>query len=113
MDRVEVLHARAEDVGRDPERRGTADAVTARSFGSPAVVAECAAPLLRVGGRLLVSEPPDAPGRWPADGLAALDLSPSESWRIDGFAFFEAVQVARCSVTYPRRPGIPTRSPLF
>jgi 16S rRNA (guanine527-N7)-methyltransferase len=113
VDRVEVLHHRAEDVGRELARRGTADAVTARSFGLPAVVAECAAPLLRVGGRLLVSEPPDTPARWPADGLGVLDLSPAEAKRIGGFAFVEAVQVAPCPVTYPRRPGVARRSPLF
>ena len=112
-DRVEVVHARAEDVGRDPTRRGTADAVTARSFGPPAVVAECAAPLLRVGGRLLVSEPPDTPGRWPADDLAALELARSESRTSEGLAFFAAVQVASCPEAYPRRPGVPARSPLF
>ena len=41
--------------------------VTARIFGSPAVTAECAAPFLEVGGRLLVSEPPSTSHRWPDD----------------------------------------------
>ena len=36
----------------------TFDMVVARSFGPPPVLAECAAPLLKVGGWLLVSEPP-------------------------------------------------------
>ncbi|HMQ28246.1 MAG TPA: class I SAM-dependent methyltransferase, partial [Acidimicrobiales bacterium] len=58
--RVEVLHARAEDVGRDPHRREACAVVTARSFGPPPVTAECAAALLRPGGRLVVSEPPEA-----------------------------------------------------
>ena len=40
------------------------DAVVARSFASPAVTAECAAPLLRLGGRLIVSEPPERGARW-------------------------------------------------
>ena len=112
-ERVEVLHARAEDVGRDPGRRGTADVVTARSFGPPAVVAECAAPLLRVGGRLLVSEPPDAQERWPGDGLALLGLSPAEGRGIDGRSFVAARQAAQCPAAYPRRPGAPEKSPLF
>jgi 16S rRNA (guanine527-N7)-methyltransferase len=56
--RVEVLEARAEIAGRLEERRGSYDGVVARSFGPPAVVAECAAPLLRTGGWLVVSEPP-------------------------------------------------------
>jgi 16S rRNA (guanine527-N7)-methyltransferase len=71
-DRVEVLHQPAEEVGRGPLRT-TADRVTARSFGPPATTAECAAPLLVMGGLLLVSEPPGADGsRW--DGLVGSDL---------------------------------------
>ena len=112
-DRLEVVHARAEDVGRDRSRRGTADAVVARSFGPPAVVAECAAPLLRVGGRLLVSEPPDPDDRWRVDGLAMLGLSPAAHRVIGGYGFVEVAQVTVCSARYPRRPGAPDRAPLF
>ena len=54
-ERVEVRCARAEDAGRDPALRGRFDVVTARSFGPPAVTAECAAGLLRPGGELIVS----------------------------------------------------------
>ena len=47
----------------------------ARSFGPPAVTAECAIGFLRPGGEILVSEPPEPdPDRWPADGLAGLGL---------------------------------------
>jgi 16S rRNA (guanine527-N7)-methyltransferase len=47
--------------------------VVARSFGPPAVTAECAAPLLVVGGLAVVSEPPDSTGeRW--ESLARTDL---------------------------------------
>lgn len=112
-DRVDVLHARAEDLGHDPSRRGTADLVTARSFGPPAVVAECAAPLLKVGGRLLVSEPPEAQDRWPTEGLATLGLARAVTHEADGFRFAELRQVAPCPLEYPRRPGIPGKSPLF
>jgi hypothetical protein len=60
-----VVQARAEEVGRDLEFRAGFDVVLARSFGRPAVVAECAAPLLVQGGWLVVSEPP-APAAGPA-----------------------------------------------
>lgn len=110
---VEVIHARAEDVGRDPGRRGTADVVMARSFGPPAVVAECAAPLLRVGGRLLVSEPPATQDRWPEDGLALVGLSPAGTHNVGGLGFVQLVQQVPCPAEFPRRPGIPGKSPLF
>ena len=112
-ERVIVVHARAEAVGRDPKYRGTADVVTARSFGPPGVVAECAAPLLRVGGRLLVSEPPAAPWRWPEEPLGLLGVSALGPRIVDGYSFVELAQVAPCPPAYPRRPGIPARSPLF
>ena len=74
-DRVTVVAGRAEELGRSPQWRGRMAAVVARSFGSPSVTAECAAPLLAVGGQLVVSEPPEpAAGRWPAAGLALVGL---------------------------------------
>jgi len=51
------------------------DVVTARSFAAPAITARWAAALLRPGGLLIVSEPPqDDAERWPAAMLAALSL---------------------------------------
>lgn len=112
QDRVQVVRARAEEAGRVPDLRATFDLVTARSFGPPAVTAECAAPFLRVGGRLLVSEPPDEADRWPAPGLARLGLallSPgAESPRLASLA-----QVNPCPDTYPRPVGRPGKRPLF
>lgn len=67
---VEVLAADVIDVVVGP-----AQAVVARSFGSPAVTATAAAPLLEVGGRLVVSEPPhEDVTRWPASLLGVLGL---------------------------------------
>lgn len=111
-DQVEVLHQRAEDVGRGP-LRGAADAVVARSFGPPAATAECAAPLLRVGGRLVVSEPPGAAGtRWPTAGAALLGLEPTEL--LAGPPTLQVLeQRTLAHERYPRRPGIPSKRPLF
>jgi 16S rRNA (guanine527-N7)-methyltransferase len=111
--RVTVLHERAELVGRDPTWRAIADVVTARSFGAPAVVAECAAPLLRIGGHLVVSEPPasDAVGRWP-DAVGMLGLEDHGERRAPA-AYRLLVQVGPCPDRFPRRPGTPERRPLF
>lgn len=109
--RVSVLCGRAEEVARDPAHRSAYDAVVARSFGPPAVVAECAAPLLRPGGALAVSEPPDdAPGRWPEEGLALLGLAPVPS---SDAGVFVAEQRAEAGERFPRRVGIPAKRPLF
>jgi 16S rRNA (guanine527-N7)-methyltransferase len=113
-ERVEVLPFRAEVVGRDPDRRGRATVVVARAFAPPAVTAECAAPLLRVGGHLVVSEPPDVDERrWPGEGLARVGLTWSASVAEDGGHFAVLRQQWACPVAYPRRVGVPERRPLF
>jgi 16S rRNA (guanine527-N7)-methyltransferase len=112
-DRVEVLDQRAEDAGRNSQRRGEADLVVARSFGPPAVTAECAAPFLRTGGFLVVAEPPGgAPERWPARPLALLGLIPDKS-RTAPVALQRLRQAHPCPPRYPRRPGIPAKRPLY
>jgi len=124
--RVEVVNARAEQLGREDRYRATFAAVVARSFGPPAVTAECAAPFLCVGGRLIVSEPPsESPyvtgatkarlpttDRWPVEGCEKLGLSPELGLR-EAFGFAVLRQVSPCSDRYPRRPGIPAKRPLF
>lgn len=112
--RVAVVRGRAEEVGRDGGHRGHYDVVVARAFGPPAVVAECGAPLLDVGGRLVVSEPPGSPdlSRWPEPGLARLGLVPMFSIA-DGRRFVELRLVTPVSERFPRRTGVPAKRPLF
>ena len=113
-DRVTVVEERAEVVGRAPDYRGSFDLVVARSFGSPAVLAECAAPLLHVDGLAIVSEPPGGePGRWPAEGLARLGMTPGPSVRAGGAAYQVLRQELPCPERWPRRVGVPAKRPLF
>lgn len=111
--RVRVLEQPVEQVGRAVRWRGTCDAVMARGFGPPPTVAECAAPLLQVGGLLLVSEPPDASGtRWRGVEDAGLPL------RLDRVVADPAVDLAvlrstgPCPDRFPRAVGVPRRRPL-
>lgn len=112
VDRVEVVEARAETAARDPARRGALDVVVARSFGSPAVTAECATGFLRLGGSLVVSEPPDASSRWPPEALADLGLGPAVACGTGGFGFARLEKV-RMDDRWPRRVGIPAKRPRF
>lgn len=112
--RVTVVEERAEVVGRRAGYRGAFDLVVARSFGPPAVVAECAAPLLAMGGGAVISEPPGgAPGRWPAPGLAPLGLVPAAATHAAGATYQVLHQTSPCPERYPRRVGIPAKRPLF
>jgi 16S rRNA (guanine527-N7)-methyltransferase len=116
-DRVSVLEGRAEALGRSSEHRGAVDVIVARGFGRPAVTAECAAPFLRVGGLLVVSEPPDAlatDARWPSAGLEAseLGLVREKAWT-EAFSYQSLRQVSPCPERFPRRVGVPAKRPLF
>lgn len=109
-DRVVAVHGRAEE---EVARLGTFDVVTARSFGPPAVVAECARPFLTAGGRLIVSDPPqvDHEQRWPAEGVALFGLSVVDVLDDPSMTVFEAVAEPR--VPLPRRPGVAARRPRW
>lgn len=112
--RVRVIEERAEVAGRDPALRDRCDVVVARSFGPPAVVAECAAPLLTIGGRAVVSEPPGGtPSRWPVEGLRVLGMVPGDLVVRGQASFRILLQEQRCPDRYPRRTGIPGKRPLF
>jgi 16S rRNA (guanine527-N7)-methyltransferase len=113
---VEVVRGRAEEIGRDDRFRQQFEVLTSRSFGSPAVTAECGAPLLSAGGLMLVSEPPQASdeSRWPETDLAQLGLSPVSSMRFDDrFGYRLLRKVGPTSDRYPRRVGVPAKRPLF
>jgi len=112
-ERVSVLCGRAEEAGRDPLLRSSFDLVTARSFGPPAVTAECAAGLLSMGGVLVVSEPPGGdPSRWPAAGLSLLGLE-VDGELVEPAAFQRLRLASPCPDRYPRRVGVPAKRPLF
>jgi 16S rRNA (guanine527-N7)-methyltransferase len=114
-----MVHSRLEDYGRGPARESF-DVATARALGALPVVAELGLPLLKIGGRLLV--PRGQPG---ADELeqagAACDqvggrldgVVPNPSSPIDrvGFVVIMA-KIAATSPRFPRRSGVPARSPL-
>jgi 16S rRNA (guanine527-N7)-methyltransferase len=105
-----VAQGRAEELARDVRYRFRFDMVVARLFGAPAVVAECAAGFLAHEGRLIVSEPPETSGRWPAESVLRLGMV-----EVDATEPFMAVlqRVEPLDERYPRRVGIPTKRPLF
>jgi len=111
-DRVEIVCDRAESAARS-DLREAFDLVTARSFGPPAVTAECGAGFLRSGGLLVVSEPPeDDPSRWPEPELSGLGLTlvrrPSAASR-----FVVLERTGPLDERFPRRTGMPAKRPLW
>ncbi len=114
--RVDVMNGRAEELAHNETLRHHFDAIVARSFGRPAVVAECAVGFLRPGGRLVVSEPPAGDAdeeRWPESGLSLLGFSTGEAIRSEAGTVQVLITRGLCDSRYPRRTGVPGKRPLF
>jgi 16S rRNA (guanine527-N7)-methyltransferase len=116
---VSVVHARLEDFGRGVGRERF-DVATARALGPLPVVAELGVPVLRTGGMLLV------PRGAPSDeelgqltracemlGAEVREVVHNPSSPIDqvGSVVIMA-KIAATSPRFPRRSGVPARSPL-
>lgn len=114
--RVRVVATSAEGAARAEDIEGTADAVTARSFGPPAVTAECACRMLKPGGTLIVSEPPTdgrEPTRWPVAELAPTGLEPTEVVRYQQSSFQVLTRIADHDPRLPRNEATTRKRPLF
>lgn len=106
-DRVAVWCGRVEELAHEDRARASFDAVVARGFGPPSITAECGSGLLKLGGHLIVSEPPE--GRdWPSEALSVIGL---EQVVVDdpGFAVFsmnteQPAEIPRSSKTQQKRP---------
>jgi 16S rRNA (guanine527-N7)-methyltransferase len=109
-----VITGRVEETARIPELREAFDAVTARSFGPPAVTAECGAQFLKIGGVLIVSEPPEnsEAERWNPSKLSDLGLLAEGRIR-HGAAYQVLVKIHSTPSEYPRSIGTPRKRPLF
>jgi 16S rRNA (guanine527-N7)-methyltransferase len=116
---VTVVHARLEDYGRGPARESF-DVATARALGSLPVVSELGLPLLKVGGQLLVPRGQPASEELDQASIACEqlggridDVIPNPSSPIDpvGFVVIMA-KIAATSPRFPRRSGVPARTPL-
>jgi 16S rRNA (guanine527-N7)-methyltransferase len=117
LEGVEVVAKRAEEAGHDPRLREAFDVAVARALAPLPVLAELCLGLVRVGGRLLAqkTEAEDVSGGMRAielmgASLVAVLASPSGARRAGTVVVIEKVRPTPAA--YPRRPGVPNRSPL-
>jgi 16S rRNA (guanine527-N7)-methyltransferase len=111
-----VAEGRAEDLARTAGLAGAFGVVTARSFGPPAVTAECATGFLGIGGSLVVTEPPStdrALNRWDRAGLAGLGMGEPEPGGGEGSRLVVVAKIGSEDPRFPRRAGIPAKRPLW
>jgi 16S rRNA (guanine527-N7)-methyltransferase len=117
---VEVIHMRAEELGRDPDHREEHDWAVARAVGEMATLAEYLLPLVQVGGAMLAQKGEDAAVEVQASDAAVTALGgsvrqlvPVELRGLAETRYLVVVdKVASTPDKYPRRPGIPKKRPI-
>lgn len=120
LPQARVVHARAEEAGRDPALRAGCDLVVARALAPLAVLVEYALPLLREGGVLAAPKGSRADDELAAaqHAIAALGgeaLAPLPLPLPAGAPPQQVMLVRRrgeLDPRYPRRPGVPAKRPL-
>ncbi len=111
-DRVTVEHTRIEELARG-DLRESLDGVVARSFGPAAELAECALPLLTLGGSLVVSVSASTAQQWHRMPLAAaLGCETSESWTTPHGRYLCVRRSGPLPERFPRSRAARKRSPL-
>jgi 16S rRNA (guanine527-N7)-methyltransferase len=120
LEGVEVVAARAEEAGRDPELRERFDLAVARALAPLPVLVEYALPLLRPDGVLAAPKGSSAT-RELDEASAAIEIlggcaeDPLPLSLPEGAAPQRVLLVRRCGELperYPRRPGVPSKRPL-
>ncbi len=120
LEGVEVINARAEDLGQMREHREQYDWGVARAVANMRVLAEYLLPLVQVGGKMLALKGESGPAEVHA-AERAIKLLGGEVRQLVNVTLPGVVEerhlvlvdkVATTPPGYPRKPGIPTKKPL-
>ena len=113
-DKVSVVHARVEELAHLTHYREQFYGAVARMFGTPPELAECGLPLLKTGGKLVVSVSARTKQQWlDADILDTIGCVVDLSWRTSEGEFIAIRRVNQTPDRLPRRTSARRRSPLF
>jgi 16S rRNA (guanine527-N7)-methyltransferase len=120
LERVAVLHARAEEVGQQEQYRGGFDWVLARAVANLPVLVEYMLPLLKIGGKAVAQKGETAPAEVhmaePALrilGGRVVQLIGVELPKVTETRYLVLIEkIGGTPAKYPRRPGMPMKRPL-
>lgn len=120
LDGVDVIQARAETLGQDPKHREAYDWAVARAVAQMNVLSEFLLPLVKVGGMMLAQKGESGPAEaQSAEGSMKLlggRLKQVMQVNLPGVAddrFLILVEkTAATPPKYPRKPGVPAKTPL-
>lgn len=121
LENVTTLRGRAEEQGQEPSQRERYDAAVARAVAELAVLAEYCLPFVRVGGHWVAQKGPKVEEEVSASRNALGQLG-GKLLRVQPLAVpgmteetrnLVIVQKVKATpVTFPRRPGTPSKRPL-
>ena len=117
---VEMIHARAEDGGRNPDLRERFDAACARAVAPLNVLCEFLLPYVRIGGRMLCWKGPALAEELEAGRRAAFllggRLMEPVPCPLDGLDWNHSIlpgeKTGKTPKIYPRKAGTPKTKPL-
>ena len=120
LEGIEVIQARAEDIGQNPKHRESYDWAVARAVAKLDVLSEYLLPLAKVGGMMLAqkgeSGPAEAQSAEHAMKLLGGKLKQVVQVNLPGVADDRyLILVEKGAATppkYPRKPGMPAKMPL-
>ncbi len=120
LENTQVIQARAEELGQQPEHREKYDWAVARAVANLRVLSEYLLPLVRVGGAMLVQKGESGPAEVHAAenaikvlGGHVRQLLPLTLPGVVEERYLILVdKIAAAPPGYPRKPGIPTKKPL-
>lgn len=120
LDRVDVVQSRAEDLGQDSAYRERYDWAVARAVAALPVLAEYLLPLVRVGGSVLAqkgeSGPAEVNSAENAIRMLGGKLRQLHTVTLPGVAderyLIVLDKIAATPPRYPRRAGVPAKTPL-
>ena len=120
LEHVDVIQARAEDLGQDPRHRENYDGAVARAVANLNVLSEYLIPLVKIGGTALAQKGESGPAEaQSAEQVMTLlggklrQLIPVNlPGVVDDRYLILVDKVAATPPKYPRKPGIPAKQPL-
>lgn len=120
LEQVDVIQARAEDLGQNPQHREKYDWAIARAVANLHVLSEYLIPLVRLGGSMLAQKGESGPAEAQSAeeamkllGGKLKQLIPVHLPSVAEDRYLVIVEkVAATPPKYPRKPGIPMKQPL-
>jgi 16S rRNA (guanine527-N7)-methyltransferase len=120
LEQVEVIQARAEEIGQNVNHREKYDWGVARAVANLNVLSEYLIPLVRVGGTMIaqkgesgLAEAQSAEGAMKILGGKLKQVIPVNlPGVVDDRYLILVDKVAATPPKYPRKPGVPTKQPL-